>query len=300
MYTTSMREFQRRRRTKKVRNSSIIGVCIVLAVGIVVFVLTQRHTEAPAIQAPKTTEKTDKQPPKTEPATPLPDVQPVIDAWAAQQPATYGIVVYDVQHQKVIGAHNADEAYFTASLYKPYVAYLSLQRLQDGRFSDTPNYLGEKSRKDCIYAMIHSSDSPCGEKMMAELGRDTIDREIAALGTTHTSISNLVTSAGDMTTLFARLATHKDLNDEHTAFLLDAMTTQIFRNGLPKGFTQARVADKVGFNEQDNYHDAGIVTFGDNQQFIVSILSQRPGSSRPLAALAGELQTSLLKQLSAE
>lgn len=287
MYTKTM--YFPRRHTKII----FAGIVLVLLCAII-FVFMHRQTEAPAPQITSTQDKAKAKPAKAEePTTPLIDAQPVLDAWTATQAPTYSVVVYDVQHRKIIGSHNPDRQYFAASIYKLYVAYLGLQRMQDGRFTDTTEYLGSKSRMDCVYAMINTSDSPCGEKMMAEIGRSVIDAELATLSLSQTSFGSLQTSAHDANTLLVRLAHKEDLNDEYTNFLLDAMTTQTYRNGLPKGFAQSIVADKVGFNEQINYHDVGIVTLPDKRRYVVSIFSEGQGSSRPLADLATRLHATL-------
>lgn len=224
---------------------------------------------------------------------PLIDLQPTLVAWLANTSVDYGVEVFDIANQQVIASHQPDKQYFTASIYKFYVAYLTYMRLQSGEFTDYPNIVGSQSVLDCLHNTIHTSDSPCGEALMADLTQTVMQRELTAFGTTHTEFPRFVTTAHDANVMLNRLALKKDLKPEWEAKLLHSMETQIYSRGLMRGFADAKVASKVGFNENINFHEVGLVTYPDGRQYAVSIFSQGQGSSAPLASLSAAFNEKL-------
>lgn len=271
----------------------ILGV-ILIAAGIV-FALSRR-AEAPApepvAQQVDTTPKEAQEPPKTVESV---SVQPIIDQFVGSSSIDYGIEVYDVAAEKVIGAHQPDKQFFPASTYKLYIAFLSLQRMQTGEFTDTPNFVGERSRMDCIYYTIEVSDSPCGEALMRDVTQDAMGKELKALGQTNSPFPGFLTTAHDANVILRHIVAGKHLNKENTEFLLKAMNTQIYNKGLTAGFDQAKVYDKIGFNLDINYHDVAIVEFPTGRKFLVSVYTQGQGSPAPQRKLAQLLQPELAK-----
>jgi hypothetical protein len=66
------------------------------------------------------------------------------------------------------------------------------------------------------------------------------------------------------------------------SFLNQPITTYNWRQGLPSGFSRARVYNKVGWDYNPNggywniYHDAAIVEFPEeNRHFIVVVMTNR-------------------------
>lgn len=265
-----------------------------VAGAITAFVLFRAEpTDAPSITSDTEQEATTEVTAEPSPTVPLVDLQPTLDAWLAGKSVDYGVEVFDIANQKVIAAHQPDKQYFTASIYKFYVAYLTYQRLQSGEYVEEANFLGSQSLLDCQHAMIYTSDSPCGEAVMAKLTQEVMGRELKAFGTTNTNFPGFVTTAHDANVMLSRLAKKQDLNEEYTAKITNSMETQIYSRGLMKGFADARVASKVGFNETINFHEIGLVTYTDGRQYAVSIFSQGQGSSAPLASLSAVLNETL-------
>lgn len=255
-----------------------------------------RRAEAPA--PPKTAnhaEERQEAPQGREKVVESVSVQPIIDQFVASSSVDYGIEVYDVAAGKVIGAHQPDKQFFPASTYKLYVAFLSLQRMQTGEFTDTPNFVGERSRMDCIYYTIEVSDSPCGEALMRDITQEKMGQELKALGQTNSPFPGFLTTAHDANVILRHIAEGKHLNKENTDYLLKAMNTQIYNKGLTAGFDQAKVYDKIGFNLDINYHDVAIVEFPTGRKFLVSVYSQGQGLPTPQRKLAQLLQTELAK-----
>lgn len=272
----------------------LLGVGVVLllgAVGYAVFI-NDNFVSAPA-PAAKAVKPVAKEPSK--PAYTAIDLQPTVDAWIAKQSADYHIVVYDAQAKKAIASNLPDESLFAASLYKIYVAYLALQDIQDGSMKADEVISDSFTRKECIDKMIRESYSPCGEAMMADMGPATLNKRVKELGMTGTTFNGIATSAHDSALILQYIDQGKDLNATNTAFLRDAMLTQpaMYKRGLQLGAPDAKWETKVGWNEDQNYHDIGIMTLPDKRVFYVAILSQGNGSSKPVADFAKTIYAKL-------
>jgi beta-lactamase class A len=288
------------RRTKKSRKGLLLVLAvalILLAAGAAFFVLRpdQKPRSSESVPANHTGDTPPQQ--EQEPPKPLVELQPVVDAWVAKQSATYSIVVYDPANKQVIASNKPDTKLFAASLYKLYVAYLSLMDFQSGAQKPDEILTQGFTRRECVDKMIRESYSPCGEAMMADIGQETLRQRVAAMGIKNTIFAGITTTAEDSALMLQYIVEGRDLNTENTEFLKDAMRVQDakFRGGLPKGAPKATWETKVGWNQQYNYHDVGIMTLPGGRQYIVAILSQGNGSSAPIANFAATIYAALTK-----
>lgn len=130
---------------------------------------------------------------------------------------------------------------------------------------------------------------------MADMGQEVLRNRVSDLGIKNTTFAGITTTARDSALILQFIAEGKDLNSENIAFLKDAMRVQEqrFRNGLAKGAPGATWETKVGWNEQSNYHDIGIMTLPSGRQYVVAILSQGQGRSTPIADFAGTIFNAL-------
>ena len=231
------------------------------------------NTQSPAKKSLNNNKKKNK-------SYPLIDLRPTVDAWAARQSGAASVVVYDLANDKIIATLNPDTQYFTASLYKLYVAYIGYQRVADGTFSLTDPYLSGYNRGACLDAMIRNSYSPCGEKMWNELGKQKITNAIKEYGLKNTDLTGLYTSARDATIILQRLFGRRDLSEKYTMSYLDSLKTQpaLYRRGLPSGFNDSTVYNKVGWNGSVEWHDAAIVTLPNDRSYVVVVLTENVGT----------------------
>ena len=271
------------RRKNRFSTKVLVIVIAVILLGLTIASWAMNQTtEAP--EAPATSTETEPEA-STEPEKPEQiNLQPTVDAWVANQPGNYGIVVYDPLNKAVIAEHQPDEQYFTASIYKLYVAYVSLMDFQSGAQNPDEVILAGQTRRECVYKMIHESDSPCGETLLNDIGSPTLtERLITEFGFTNTNFPGFYTSSGDVVRLLTRLQANEDLNESNTKFLRDAMRTQVYRTGLPAGMPNATVDDKVGFDSPDLWVDVAIITLPNEREYVVSIFGNGGVSSAQIA-----------------
>lgn len=248
--------------------------------------------------APKTTASIPPSQPTAPPAKaekpPVINLQPTVDAWADKQSGRASVVIYDLANGKTVASLDPDRQYFTASLYKLYVAYVGYQKIDDGAYNADEPYLGSYTRAECLDKMIRESYSPCGEKWWNELGKQAVTAKMRGYGLKNTSLTGLYTSAGDAAAILRLLYKGTDLTRSSRAAYLDSMKDQpaLYRRGLPSGFSNSTVYDKVGWNGQVEWHDAAIITLPGGRSYVVSVLTQNVGSSQ-IAALGKAIEARL-------
>lgn len=272
---------------KRSRKPAVIAILVIVIFLVGAFALytkaTQKDNQSQTDPVSNTTDDTK------EPAKPaLVDLQPVVDEWAAAQRAEYSIVVYDPANKQVIATREADKPMFAASLYKLFVAYLALVDFESGAQDPSEIFIADQTKKQCVDKMIRESDSPCGESMMAEMGQQKLRERVAEMGIRNTIFAGITTTAADSALILQYIVEGRDLNAQNTAFLRDAMRVQPdkYRRGLATGAPEAIWETKVGWNEQSNYHDIGIMTLPNGREYVVAILGQGSGSPAPIADFA--------------
>ncbi|MEI7631695.1 MAG: serine hydrolase [bacterium] len=228
----------------------------------------------------------------TEQVNPV-EVQAIVDSWVKKYQQKASVTILDTVSGQVLASSQSDKQYFTASIYKLYVAYVSIQDIDAGLNDGNQLFLNGYTRFDCITRMIQYSDSPCAEKMMNEMGKNTLQSRLTALGLTNTSMASFMTTTADAALVTKKVATGEGLSSLSTKRLQDAMSNQQHRTGLPSGFNNMKVGDKVGFSETD-WHDSANVSPKSGHTFTVTVFTENMRSGN-IAELARQLQPILEK-----
>ncbi|MFT4532115.1 MAG: beta-lactamase class A [Candidatus Saccharimonadales bacterium] len=206
-------------------------------------------------------------------------LQAAIDNWVSA--AGQSSVVIADESGEVLASKNPEQKYFAASLYKLYVAYVGYQQVDAGVVDASEVYLNGQTRAECLDLMIRESDSPCAEKLWVELGKQNITDQLVSIGIVNTSMTALNTTAADAASLLGLIAAGEGLSEESQKNYLASMKDQIFRDALNVGFSSdITVYNKIGFNEQVEYHDTAIIETPEGTRYIVSVLTERVGTSK--------------------
>lgn len=222
----------------------------------------------------------------------LPNLQATVDEWLKTASGEYSIVIHDLATGEELASHRPDVPYFTASIYKLYVAYLGYMDIQAGDYKADELFLGEWTRAKCLDEMIRTSHSPCAEKLWVEQGKEAATARLHDFGLEDTSLVGLNTTAADSNKLLVRLHAGKDLSKTQSELLLKSMEEQVYRDALSAGADDLVVANKVGFRELVEYHDVGIITLKSGRQIAISVYSLNAGPRR-IAELTRTLITAL-------
>ena len=221
-------------------------------------------------------------------------LQATLDQWLLSVGGKASVVMMDVSGE-ILASNLPDEIYFAASLYKTFVAHEGYLMVDRGEVDPEEIYLNGQSRAECLDLMIRESDSPCGEKMLADIGGSNLNQIISEYGIENTSLTSITTTASDSAIILAMISRGELLSAESQKAYLDSMKTQpdIYRRGLPSGFSEnVAVYNKVGWNELVEWHDAAIVEFSDDRQLVVAVLTQNVGS-RNVAELGRLIEESV-------
>ena len=164
-----------------------------------------------------------------------------------------------------------------------------------GTVNPDEQYQGGRTRLECLDAMIRDSDSPCGEKLWEELGRQDLTDTLVTYGILNTSMTALSTTAEDAGMMLSRIVKGDGLSESSRQLYLSSMETQdaLYRRGFPSGFTNdVTVYDKVGWNEQQEWHDVGIIKTADGRKLIYAVMTENVGSTQ-IAELAKKIEAIL-------
>jgi beta-lactamase class A len=206
------------------------------------------------------------------------ELQKIVDNWVNSNEGTASVVIADTDNY-ILATSNPDKSYFAASIYKLYVAYAGYQQLDNGEINPDEIYINNYTRQGCLDIMIRDSDSPCAEKLWNEIGKEDLTRQLVSLGINDTSMVAITTTAEDAALMLSLIARGEGLSEKSKNDFLASMEEQddLYRRGLPSGFSELTVYNKVGWNLQKEWHDTAIVELKDGRKLIVTIMSENIG-----------------------
>ena len=258
---------------------------IIIIIGVIFWLVTASSTKEPGLESNQSpSEQTvssgnDNQldkPPRYDAL----DLQEIVDEWAGSAGGSSSVYMSDVDGN-IVASSKPSDVYFAASIYKLFVAYAGYGQVDSGEVDPSEIYVNGYTRAECLDLMIRDSYSPCAEKLWNELGKAKLTAQLKAYGIMNTSMEALTTTAMDASIMLARIARGEGLSDESRDSYLSSMKDQeaIYRRGLPSGFKTLVVYNKVGWNEQKEWHDTAIIELPDGRQLILSVFSENVGSS---------------------
>lgn len=216
--------------------------------------------------------------------------QPIIDEWVKTAEGDQGIWIYDLERKAVVGAHNEDKKFATASLYKLFVVYEGYRRL-DSKEWDKKELVGTTGRTllKCLDLAIRESNSACAEAMWAKIGDHDLEEIVKNDFNIHnSSVSGLTSTPKDVGKMMQLFYDHPEIKDDSLveqikdSFLNQPVTEYNWRQGLPSSFSQAKVYNKVGWEFDKTadqwrvYNDAAIVEYPDrDRHFIVVMMTEQ-------------------------
>lgn len=271
---------------------SLIIVFVVLLAGTGAWALARKSTDSSF--KGKTAGQQGNTPDSAPPKPPVINLQPVTDAWLARQNPNhqYSFVVYDPDNGEIVAQSAGDTQYFAASIYKLYVAYLGYMDVESGARSAANALVGGRNIQECLHEMIYSSDSPCAETLLSEMGQAETTEKLKSFGLTGTSFPAFMTTADDAVAILKRLHARQDLGDSSATALLASMKDQIYRDGF-QTLAGAVIYDKIGFYET-GWHDVGLMELPNGRTYLYAFLSKGSGS-KPVADFAATIFTELNK-----
>ncbi|MFR0556344.1 serine hydrolase [Pseudoscardovia radai] len=235
-----------------------------------------------------------KEAPVPEPSTPrnvdiTADMQPTLDSIFAG--ADYAVQVVSMANDATIVSIDPEQQFTGASTYKLFVAYSMISAVENGTMTwDTP--FNGQTLGSCFDTMIVNSDNACPLAWLNMKNPLTVQQEMRDAGFMNSGFADdSYVTAGDLADYLTRLYKGTFMDPDSRAKLLEDMTTQVYRSGIPTGIGEhGTVADKVGFL-YGLLHDAAIV-YSDKGDYVMVILTD--GSSwGAIAQAAGAIYDAL-------
>ena len=264
--------------------------------------------------------------PGDQPDTKVPvfiDLQPTVNAWLKTTPANVGLMIYDLDNNRVAASHQPNQVFNVASIYKLFFVYDGYRQIESGDAKANEKYVTTSDYRantytygECLDLMIRESYNGCADKMHSD--RQAFARVanlIDELNLNNTTNGGLSSTAADLTELLKLYYEHPDLSEENWQKIADSMlsqpptkidatTTYNWRQGLPSGFSnQAKVYDKVGWawNPENylwsTYAAAAIIEFPEqNRHYTVVVLtSNLPGrTAAAITNLGARIEDAIL------
>lgn len=215
------------------------------------------------------------------------DFQTTVENWANAIGGSKGIIIYDLELDKIVGAYNADQKFQTASLYKIFVVYEGYRRIQNGTF-DSEEIIGwtRRTLTECLDLAIRESNSACAETIWNMIGHDELDEIVQTdFNLPGMRVSGLAATPTEIMQMMKIFYEHEEISDEalvariKDSFLNQPITEYNWRQGLPSGFSErVNVYNKVGWNWNGEwwtiYDDAAILDFvNENRHFIAVVMT---------------------------
>lgn len=202
-------------------------------------------------------------------------IRALITHYGQDHPGTFGVYFRELGGAGRTAASGESQAFTTASTYKLFVAYGTLKKVEAGKWKwSDANIADGRNLSRCFDDMIVKSDNPCAEALLKKYGYTALTNEIAKLGLVSSGwkTSGLPqTTAYDLGIFLTKLQVNQlPLKSSSRDRLLDAMSRNVYRQGIPAG-ASGQVADKVGFLN-GLLHDAAIV-YSPKGTYVLVILT---------------------------
>lgn len=223
----------------------------------------------------------------------------LLTQFAASNPGTFGISYAELTGANLHAGYNDTKIFETASIYKLFVTYATLKRIESGQWNWTDQIQGGRDLAKCFDDMIVLSDNACAEALLGMIGYSELTTEIKAAGFTHSSFMNsyIETTPADLALYLGMLQSGQLLSPSSTSTLISAMKRNVYRQGIPSG-TNGVVADKVGFlnpgyiqgvpGTVNLLHDASIV-YDPSGTYVLVVMTGN-SSWATIAALTHQIE----------
>jgi beta-lactamase class A len=205
----------------------------------------------------------------------------LIRDFIAEHRSTFGVVLDDLSGS-LDASRNADTRFVTASIFKTFLAYAILNKVDSGEYTMGTVTPGGTTVQTAIDKMIKVSDNQTAYELHQLYGFTNIYPFLHSHGYGSTILNNYnasgkvisdkTTTPRDTATLLARLHAGSLLSTGSSNYLLNLLKTQIYRAGIPAGSAPSPVADKVGFLGA-YIHDAGIV-YSPRGTYVLVVLTK--------------------------
>lgn len=212
-------------------------------------------------------------------------------SWAAQNKNDqWGIALHQLSGGMADASYQPDQRFYPASIYKLLILETLFKKAPYTTWGKA--FTGGTLAK-CVDRMIRYSDNTCGIALGKYAGWTPANNQLKSLGLSDTALntadSQLHTTAGDVSK-YLQYFYADNTYPQAKQFVLDVMSKQVYRQGIPAGSPGCTVYDKIG--DLNGYkHDAAVVVCPDTTYILV--VMSKGGSYAQIADIAGQVNSVL-------
>ena len=211
-----------------------------------------------------------------------------IAAVLPQLPGRYTVEVRELDGGRRLVRFGAAKHREPASIFKLFVAYGVLTRIDRGDLSYDDRLQSGLTVRTCLRAMIEPSDNYCAQDLRARIGTAWLTRLLHARGFTGTTFwydgrRTKTTTAADVARLLARLARGDLVSRASTHRLLHLLETHVWREAIPPGLPDGvRQASKPGtlWTPSGLVQTDSAVVWGPRSRYVLVVMGSN-GATTP-------------------
>lgn len=235
-------------------------------------------------------------------------LQPIVNSWILETNNKVGVVIFDLDRNETVASHNPDEIFPTYGVNQLALTYDGYRRLDAGLEKADTNIGYEINYNDCLNLMLRESNDTCANLFLSNSERnESLINFYANLEIANTD--NNAFTANDLSKLLQHIWKHEDLSLISWAKLQDSMLNQTandstvdWRQGLPSGFSTARVYSKASGEMDSNgnwitYSDLALVDFVKlNRHFAVVVIGENINDLSSFSRLGTLIEGKVLEE----
>jgi beta-lactamase class A len=206
---------------------------------------------------------------------------------------------YTIEVRELDGGHrlvrlDAAEHREPASIFKLFVAYGVLTRIDRGTLSYDDHVGSGLTVRACLRAMIEPSDNSCAQDLRAKVGTAWLNRLLHAHGFTGTTFwyshgRTKTTTTADVARVLTRLARGELVSAASSKRFLRLLETQVWREAIPPGLPDGvRQASKPGtlWTPTGLVQTDSAIVWGPRSRYVLVVMGSNGATTRAITRVS--------------
>jgi beta-lactamase class A len=209
-------------------------------------------------------------------------------------PGRYTVEVRELDGGKRLVRLDAAKHREPASIFKLFVAYGVLTRIDRGTLSYDDRLASGLTVRTCLRAMIEPSDNYCAQDLRARIGTKWLNRLLHANGFSGTTFwydghRTKTTTTADIARVLARLARGQLVSPASTKRFLRLLETQVWREAIPPGLPDGvRQASKPGtlWTATGMVQTDSAIVWGPRSRYVLVVMGSNGATTHAITRVS--------------
>jgi beta-lactamase class A len=218
-----------------------------------------------------------------------------------QLPGKYTIEVRELDGGRRVVRFDAGAHREPASIFKLFVAYGVLTRIDAGTLSYDDHVASGLTVRSCLQAMIEPSDNYCAQELRLRIGTASLDRLLHAHGFTGTTFwydgkRTKTTTTADVALVLTRLARGTLVSAASSKRFLTLLETQVWREAIPPGLPDGvRQASKPGtlWTRTGMVQTDSAIVWGPRSRYVLVVMGSNDATTHAITRISKVVYTGL-------